>query len=216
VDSKARWAGKLILMAWRRRGWVVSFLCALSALTYLGVTVLRWRAERVYDEGIAVGGGSWEVGARSGGPGLGVALYRGPSQLHGVQTWCYRTSGQADRDAGRMVEQVRRRRTWGGADVERGSYRLALRADGSTAGRQDRDAGLRSDPVSYWTVQHVPHEWVMAATALPPLVWVVRRVRRSAVRRRRARRGLCVNCGYDLRGSPGRCSECGEVTEQPR
>jgi hypothetical protein len=115
-----------------------------------------------------------------------------------------------------MAEQVRHRVTWAGADLEYGSYRLALRADGSTASRQDRDGGLRSAAISYWSVQHVPHEWMMAATALPPLAWVVRRVRRSAVRRRRARRGLCVHCGYDLRGSPaGRCSECGHAAPVP-
>jgi len=32
---------------------------------------------------------------------------------------------------------------------------------------------------------------------------------RAARRRRRARRGLCPECGYDLRASPGRCPECG-------
>jgi hypothetical protein len=207
-----RRAGKLIAMFRHLRRWTISCLCVACALTYLGVTVLRFRAERVYDEGIAVGGGSWEFGARSGGPGLGVAFYRGRSELRGVQTWCYRTSGQADRHAGKMADHVRHRLTWSaGADLEYGTYRLALRPDGSTAERQDPDVGLRSPVISYWTAQHVPHEWVMAATALPPLVWAVRRVRRSAVRRRRARQGLCVNCGYDLRGNPERCSECGQA-----
>ena len=33
------------------------------------------------------------------------------------------------------------------------------------------------------------------------------RIARFAYRGRRA--GACENCGYDLRGSPGRCPECG-------
>ena len=32
-------------------------------------------------------------------------------------------------------------------------------------------------------------------------------------RRKRKKLGLCVGCGYDLRGSKERCSECGQVIE---
>jgi hypothetical protein len=75
--------------------------------------------------------------------------------------------------------------------------------------------------VRIWTGQRavgiIAADWfVVFLTALLPLVWgwrgAVSSMRRW-VRTRRSRLGLCVRCAYDLRGTPGRCPECGEVPE---
>jgi len=50
--------------------------------------------------------------------------------------------------------------------------------------------------------------WWMILTILHAPLPFVFRARRK---RRRSENNLCMKCGYDLRGSSGRCSECGRV-----
>ena len=69
-----------------------------------------------------------------------------------------------------------------------------------------------------WELAHYPSyahvstpHWVPAMLlAAAPSGALLARLRR---RRRRSRGGLCPQCGYDLRATPGRCPECG--TNQP-
>ncbi len=53
----------------------------------------------------------------------------------------------------------------------------------------------------------VPH-W---AIVLPMLAWPIFRIRGRLRTRRSRRLGLCGKCGYDLRATPDRCPECGDV-----
>jgi hypothetical protein len=60
------------------------------------------------------------------------------------------------------------------------------------------------------------HWFLFLVTAALPLVWAWRwmpSVVRKRVRARRMKLGLCPGCGYDLRGTPQRCPECGAVAE---
>ena len=53
----------------------------------------------------------------------------------------------------------------------------------------------------------VPH----AALAIPLAMPALLRASRAWKRLRGVRRGRCAMCGYDLRGSPDRCPECGQA-----
>jgi hypothetical protein len=66
---------------------------------------------------------------------------------------------------------------------------------------------IPSDPGAAFAVVAL-HPALLAIPLLAcPTLWVIAAFRR----RRRAGRGLCERCGYDLRASPGRCPECGTV-----
>ena len=70
-------------------------------------------------------------------------------------------------------------------------------------------------PVVPFVMVFAPH-WLIAATcALPPLIWVAAVAPKRLRLLRRKRLGLCLECGYDLLESPGRCPECGAIPAKP-
>jgi hypothetical protein len=85
---------------------------------------------------------------------------------------------------------------WAGVKVCSDAYTLAnAYAAGSTT------------TVATWPFQGLTlPDWLLTAIVGIP---TLRSLRGAWVRRRRKARGLCIACGYDLRGGAGRCPECG-------
>jgi hypothetical protein len=57
------------------------------------------------------------------------------------------------------------------------------------------------------TAFKIPWWFLTTLSAVLPLVWIWKKLRRLA----RYREGLCERCGYDLRATPDRCPECGHI-----
>lgn len=68
-------------------------------------------------------------------------------------------------------------------------------------------------PASSWQSTWAPLTWITIPMWLFMIAALAFPYARHVRRRRRARRGLCVGCAYDLRGSTtGRCPECNTPT----
>jgi hypothetical protein len=74
----------------------------------------------------------------------------------------------------------------------------------------DSAAARLAKYVSSWSVLfRVPLWLVVFCTAFGPSCWLALKVERRGQSHRL--KGLCSNCGYDLRATPERCPECGTI-----
>jgi hypothetical protein len=92
-----------------------------------------------------------------------------------------------------------RRESWSGVGVTVREMRLNM----APVGPSNHLYG-RTIFAGHWVV-------VLLSGAMP--VWALMRFAARWRVRTRVRRGLCSVCGYDLRGAPQRCPECGAVPD---
>lgn len=117
--------------------------------------------------------------------------FRLPDPTHDLSMFDYEF---AEQRGGQPYAYVPGYAAWQGWKYEWGNFQIAR----PNYGPPEIYRGY-SVTVPWWSI-------VAGLLAMPAL-----RAARWARRRRRARRNCCVACGYDLRGSPGRCPECGTI-----
>jgi hypothetical protein len=85
--------------------------------------------------------------------------------------------------------------------------KVSMRAWYWWARHRDVPASPRT-PLVEWVVSPV---WLLAAVSPLPLLRLAAWAVTLRLRRLRRKGNLCLNCGYDLRATPGRCPECGHT-----
>ena len=65
-----------------------------------------------------------------------------------------------------------------------------------------------------WILAMLVSGWVAVRCVWPAIRLLAAALRNQIPERRRIRQGLCPKCGYDLRASPERCPECGQIRQR--
>jgi hypothetical protein len=149
--------------------------------------------------------------------GVMLAVVRGWPLRTGM-LWQRRKS--SDSHSGIPVKLTSMRPDWAGQLTREPVLSGIVRAHG--AGVTDGTGSEHLDDTHSGRLPRVPATvsaatvawpWMVGVTMSAAALVIARGMRRWRVRRARGRRGLCAECGYDLRASGPVCPECG--TAQP-
>ena len=178
----------------RRSGWYLQAALLVTALVLLALWIQsRFRSVYVNRTTVVTLRGGDDAAARQ------YALCS-----HDGRAWFALARSQAVDGAGQLPRRARWRV---GSSDDQPYSRMSAPAWLAPVVDWDARQGSKTHivyvAVSYWPL----------ITALGVVAWATGRS--SRLLRRRARRGLCVTCGYDVRMSPERCPECGLTTTAP-
>jgi hypothetical protein len=196
--------------------WTLAGLAVLTAVVWVRSF---WRVDRVY---IRTAGAQWRV--ESSGGGLTMDRFGGWPE---GPTWAYQS---LDVDFFRQrtpLVSYSPRNVWRGGPLIGATGRawVQLTATGAVDwGTQLSLEAFKARAAAPPDITWVPFSsvrisyWAVILLLLLPVIGrFVRWMSVRIARRSRRSRGLCVDCGYDLRASPARCPECGaSVVTGPR
>jgi hypothetical protein len=181
---------------WRgRQGIVERWFAAAPAARAVSVTLVRDRVTILFL-------GGWPADRRPA-----PAYQRADPNDHGLRPvlWTYFSPWTKD-------VTLTERRGPGGLEWARGRMFVSFRPDGQPA---DMDDGVSRGEDNRITVTcrqlTLPHWATVPPLSVLPLARAAALAFQRRRRRRRCRLGLCTTCGYDLRATPTRCPECGNI-----
>ena len=191
---------------------LLNLLTALSLLLCVAVCVLwvrsYWHRDSLYRAEMSPGGLAWVSKTfRSSSGMIWAEIWRGSYLDHSIALHEWHTLQRIRKEAALRVgdSATVRPGTWTYSDVV---PRPAVTPEESfgihyVRTREQIAPGL----VHFLFRAGIPHGLVAALAMILPAVRTWSWLRR----RHRHRVGLCPECGYDLRATPGRCPECGTI-----
>lgn len=197
-------------------------VAVLWVRSYWAVDVVKLGSDRLYKA--ASGGGgvmleSLHFLRRQGDWRTGMTRATGQLSIYGETRETYAGApGASAAGRGRRWERLTypytdRRTFWSRAwaGVERAAWPQPTRVAHNAGATFDNATGRCEERWFIGRAVWLPY-WVPAAgLAILPASAATRVAKRRREARRR-KKGLCPGCGYDLRGTPERCPECGMMT----